>query len=143
MRYFSMIMLVSLTASCSSKGERKIAVNDSASNGAILTPTEGLAVSLVKLIANPERYEGKVIQVVGYLNLEFEGDAIYLHKEDYEHGLIGNGFWLDFSGPLKKTDEIVNSKKYVIIVGRFDSKSHGHMGLFGGTLKDISRLDVW
>jgi hypothetical protein len=37
-------------------------------------------VSLIQLIATPERYHGKFVEVIGYMNLEFEGNAIYLHK---------------------------------------------------------------
>jgi hypothetical protein len=101
-------------------------------------------ISIIKLIATPEKYHGKQIQVIGYLNLEFEGDAIYLHKEDYSKGISNNGFWVNFS---KETIEKKNlndyNKKYVIIVGTFDMNDRGHMGMFGGTIKNITRLDLW
>ncbi len=101
-------------------------------------------VSLIKLIANPEKYNGKTIQVIGYLNLEFEGNAIYLHKEDYENGLTRNGFWVDFSKDIQSKKTLKDySKRYVIIVGTFDMKELGHMSLFGGGFKNISRLDIW
>ena len=105
---------------------------------------DNMHVSLVNLIANPEKYNGKTIQVVGYLNLEFEGDAIYLHKEDYVHGLTTNGFWVRFSDKISKRADLNKySKKYVIIIGTFDMNRHGHMGLFAGELKNIRRLDTW
>lgn len=101
-------------------------------------------ISIIKLIATPEKYHGKQIQVIGYLNLKFEGDAIYLHKEDYSKGISNNGFWVNFS---KETIEKKNlngyNKKYVIIVGTFDMNDRGHMGMFGGTIKNITRLDLW
>ena len=53
-------------------------------------------VSLVKLIANPEKYNGKRIQVIGYLHLEFEGNAIYLHEEDFKRRISANSFWVEF-----------------------------------------------
>ena len=34
-------------------------------------------ISLIRLIATPEKYDGKRIQVIGYLHIEFEGTAIY------------------------------------------------------------------
>lgn len=40
--------------------------------------TEPLHVSLIQLIANPEKYDGKQVAVVGFLRLEFEGNALYL-----------------------------------------------------------------
>jgi hypothetical protein len=98
--------------------------------------------SLIRLIATPENYDGKTIQVIGYLHLEFEGNAIYLHKEDYQNGLTENAFWVSFSKKLKNQKQIMNyNNQYVIIIGTFKMKNKGHMGLFGGTLENIVRLD--
>lgn len=100
--------------------------------------------SLVRLIATPEKYDGKTIQVIGYLHLEFEGDAIYLHKEDYEHGLSENSFWVSFSKNITKYQKIMDfNDKYVIIIGTFKMDEKGHLGMFGGTLENIVRLDNW
>ena len=101
-------------------------------------------VSLVKLIANPEKYNGKRIQVIGYLHLEFEGNAIYLHEEDFKRRISANSFWVEFSSKLtKKRDLNKFSDKYVIIIGTFNVNEKGHMRMFGGTLDDIVRLDLW
>jgi hypothetical protein len=100
--------------------------------------------SLIRLIATPEKYDGKTIQVIGYLHLEFEGNAIYLHKEDYEHGLSENSFWVSFSKNITKQKNIMDfNDKYVIIIGTFKMDDKGHMGMFGGTLENIVRLDTW
>jgi hypothetical protein len=100
--------------------------------------------SLIKLIATPEKYDGKTIQVIGFLHLEFEGKAIYLHKEDYENSLTDNSFWVRFSKKLTKEKSIMDyNDKYVIIIGTFKMNDKGHMGLFGGTLENIVRLDTW
>jgi len=40
-------------------------------------------VSLIQLIANPQAYDGKTVRITGFLHLEFEGNAIYLHNEDF------------------------------------------------------------
>jgi len=140
MKCLIVFLLVLSSISCSSKTERNSDFKEATGTPG---PIEEYDVSLVRLIANPEKYDGKTIQVIGYLNLEFEGNAVYLHQEDYEHGLTNNGFWVDFSGSIKEKTKLDCSKKYVIIVGKFDMKRHGHMSLFGGTIKDITRLDVW
>ena len=99
-------------------------------------------VSLVKLIANPEKYNGKRIQVIGYLHLEFEGNAIYLHEEDFKRRISANSFWVEFSSKLtKKRDLNKFNDKYVIIIGTFNVNEKGHMRMFGGTLDDIVRLE--
>lgn len=101
-------------------------------------------VSLVKLIANPEKYDGKRIQAIGYLHLEFEGNAIYLHEEDFKHSMSENSFWVNFSSKLTKEQDLKKfSDKYVIIIGTFKANEKGHMGMFGGTLDNIVRLDLW
>jgi len=101
-------------------------------------------VSLVKLIANPDKYDGKRIQVIGYLNLEFEGTAIYLHKEDYLKSIYENSIWVNFSDKLTRKINPKNwNKKYVLVIGTFSAKNTGHMGMFGGTLDNIVRLDLW
>jgi len=52
---------------------------------------------MVQLLANPEKYDGKHVRVVGYLHFEPEANAIYLHREDVEHHLIRNGVWLSLA----------------------------------------------
>jgi len=100
-------------------------------------------VSIVRLIATPERYHERKVQVTGYMNLEFEGDAIYLHKEDYEKGLNKNGFWVTFSDKLDRKEIDKLNKGYVLIEGTFNKDRHGHMGLFGGEIYKITRIIKW
>ncbi len=98
--------------------------------------------SLIKLIANPEKYDGQMIQVVGYLHLEFEGNALYFHQEDYQNRIYENSFWVNFSDKLRKGKNIMNyNNHYVYIIGKFKMNHKGHMGLFGGTIDNIVRLN--
>src|SRR6185295_1411546 len=41
------------------------------------------SISIVRLLGAPEQYDGKKVQITGFMNLEFEGNAIYLSKADY------------------------------------------------------------
>ena len=36
-------------------------------------------VSLIQLISNPDKFHGKLVRFIGFVNLEFEGDAIYIY----------------------------------------------------------------
>jgi len=54
---------------------------------------EPTGVTLVQSIANPEKFNGRLIRVVGFLRLGFEGNVLYLHREDYENAIFGNGIW--------------------------------------------------
>jgi hypothetical protein len=100
-------------------------------------------VSLINVIATPEKYKGRKIRVIGYLNLEFEGNGIYLHKDDYENGIAKNGLWVEMSRDSIQLPQIKKCiENYVLIEGTFDL-SKGHMGAFSGSIKNITRLEIW
>jgi hypothetical protein len=107
-----------------------------------LPKTQPDPVSLLRLLVNPKHYDGKYIQLIGYLHLEFEGNGLYLHKEDYDHEIFENSIWVDVIPKMEKTLKEINDK-YVIMRGVFDAKRHGHMGMFSGTLTRITRCEVW
>jgi hypothetical protein len=104
---------------------------------------EGANTSIVELIANPQRYDNRRVRIIGFLRLEFEGNGIYLHQEDFIHGIAENAIWVD--PPKAMTKEQMNqvNNKYVICEGVFHAKLHGHMGMFAGELSDINRLESW
>lgn len=95
------------------------------------------SVSIVQLIANPAEYNGKKVIITGFLNMEFEGNGIYLHKDDYLNSVYKNGFWCN----IDIVEYAKFNKKYIVIEGIFDAKKKGHLGLWSGTIMDISR--VW
>lgn len=98
-------------------------------------------VTLVQLIANPEKFDGKTIRVIGFLRLEFEGDVLYLHREDYENAILGNGIWVDTTAEMTKQKKALNMH-YVLLEGTFSANDRGHMGMWSGTTKKICRAMV-
>lgn len=93
-----------------------------------------VSAPLVALLANPERFDGKLVAVEGFLNLEFEGDAIYQSRSDFDAMLLGNAIWVDgpkFEEPAARRS--LNGR-YVNLTGRFDADMHGHFGMFAGGL---------
>src|ERR1017187_6624682 len=101
-----------------------------------------LDVSLVQLIANSKDYDGKFVRVIGFVSLEFEGNGIYLHEEDYKHGISKNGLWIDATVDISKR-KVEFDKKYVLLEGTFNAKETGHMGLWSGSIQQIKRFQVW
>jgi len=83
------------TISCTQKTETKKNkdLNDEGEFTEIVK-FEDYDISMLRLIVTPEKYHNKTVQIIGYLNLEFEGNAIYFHKEDYENGSSRNGMWV-------------------------------------------------
>jgi hypothetical protein len=99
-------------------------------------------VSLIRLIATPESYDGRVVQVVGFLRLEFEGNALYIHEEDYKNGITKNAVWVVRNAKVNDRAEALNMH-YVMLLGTFDAGRHGHMNLFGGSITDIKSVIPW
>ena len=96
-------------------------------------------VSLIALIATPERYANTYVRVRGYAVFEFEGEALYLHREDYEQGRTKNGLSLKFpDGARMRTPSHPAS---AIVEGTFDPTSHGHMSAFSGSIVDVRRVE--
>jgi hypothetical protein len=103
---------------------------------------EPVDVTLVQLIANPEKFDGKLVRVIGFLRLEFEGNVLYLHREDYENAILGDGIWVDVTPEITKQSKTLNMH-YVLFVGIFSSSDKGHMGMWSGTIKKIRRAELW
>lgn len=99
-----------------------------------------LASPFARVIARPELYHGKVIQLVGYLNLEFEGNALYHSEEEYRHGQTAEALWIDVDGMNLKPPF---ARGWVIVQGTFNGERRGHFGLFAGTIEKITRIDPW
>lgn len=99
-----------------------------------------LDVSLINLIAAPKQFDGKLVRVSGYLNIEFENIELYLHKEDSLQGLTKNGVWLDLDGEARKKFGSLKSR-YVFVEGVVDSTHFGHMGGASATLTKIQRIE--
>jgi len=96
-------------------------------------------VSLVSLIANPGALEGKHVRVVGYLMANFEATGLFLAESDARNAVTKNGIWLQ----IEASDYVSMSESYVIAEGIFDSQSRGHLAMWSGTIRDVSRLVVW
>jgi len=100
-------------------------------------------ISLINLIATPERYHGKWVNVQGVANFEFEGNALFLHKEDFKLG-TKNAVWLSPDTSALKVNEVTLARdfngKYVVVEGIFDMNDHGHMDLFSGSIKKVSSV---
>ena len=90
-------------------------------------------VSIIQLIAAPSTFDGKLIRAIGFLRLEFEGDALYLHQEDFKHALAQNRVWVDIPSDFKHRSKL--SMNYVIVEGVFNANHR--------ELQKIRRADIW
>jgi hypothetical protein len=138
--YLILFPLIILSIACQQK---KSAVPISTALDTVKS-NEYVDVSLVSLIANPEKYDKQHVRVIGYLNLEFEGSGLYLHKEDYDRSIEKNGLWVEMSRDSMFLPDVKQCKlNYVLIEATFDSDNTGHKGMWGGSLTDIKRMELW
>jgi hypothetical protein len=79
------------------------------------------SISLINLIATPERFDGKMVSVVGFLAVESEDARLYLSQEDYRRNIMGNGIFIEVN---KEVDRDIEQKDlhYVGLVGVFKQK---------------------
>lgn len=100
-------------------------------------------ISIVELIANPDKYENKTVTISGYLHLEFEGNAIYFRSVDYEIPITKNGFAIRLNDYVRS--EIIEKEfcdHYVRLTGIFNSKDNGHGGSYSGSIDAIYSIVV-
>src|SRR4051794_20900429 len=74
------------------------------------SPQQPLSVSLLQLIATPDAFDGKYVRVHGFVRIEHEGTAIYLHREDAELMLTKNGLWLAANDAAPRAPRRLGSK---------------------------------
>ena len=103
---------------------------------------EPARVSMVELIATPERFNGQRVVVVGFAHLEFEGNALFLHKEDYDNGITKNSLRLSVPRNGAEAWEAL-SGGYVRIEARFKWDERLRSDLFSGFLTEITRFERW
>lgn len=96
---------------------------------------------MVALVADPQKYEGKFIRTIGFMCLEYEGDALYLHEEDYRYGIYKNAFALRLSQAQRKQFKSL-SLKHVIIEGTLFANGPERWD-YAGAIGNITRLEYW
>ena len=109
-------------------------------------PSLDFTPSLVALLANPQHYHGRKIRVEGFMHVEFEGNAIYLSKDDADHLITSNGLWVSFDKNAIPYEGVVGPKefhrKWVLIEGvfKYNPQGSGHFGGWSGEIKSIDRI---
>jgi hypothetical protein len=144
----SVVLLVLQIAVVAEKSFGQIMLQDT-------TTSKGLhhhQVSLISIIANPERYDGFYVQVTGYLHLRSEDFGLYLSKTDGDYLNGKNAVWVSFAQNVRKVPIVLLGQKdtsnsiqyfdgkYVTMTGVFDKSHMGHMGTYSGTLRDIDSI---
>jgi hypothetical protein len=115
------------------------------SGGARRPFAPGPAIPLVRLIANPEKYDGQRVVVHGYARMDFEGTALYMTKDDADYEFTENSIWI---GELAKGADhgLIEKRKpgFVCIEGTFQmakgKTGKGMWGMWSAEIRDITAL---
>jgi len=97
------------------------------------------STSIIELIANPKSFDGQKVRIQGVVNFEFESNAIYLSKEHWQHSVTSCGIWIDVTPKMAEQKKWANGK-YFVIEGTFHADEKGHMGLWRGSISEITML---
>jgi hypothetical protein len=100
-------------------------------------------ISIIQLIANPNKFHHTKVRIIGFAIIEFEGTAMYLSREFADYGLSKNAIWLDIEH-IKQFETFKQyDRKYVLVEGIFDKNDLGHISSCSGAIKSISRIEEW
>jgi hypothetical protein len=119
-------------------------VDDSGEPQVVGHPLNPERVSLVRLISDGERYDGKEVVTQGFFVYAYEQQALYLSRDDAFHRLGHNGLILDgtlgSSEPKEDARTIIKKShlRYVTISGTFHRPGRGHLNAYyAGELTDV------
>jgi hypothetical protein len=104
------------------------------------------SASLISLIANPEKYDGRQVRLIGAFQLEFEGHSFCLHKDDLSQHIHANCLWVDPDFEALGIDRMTLSGlngQYVLLEGTFHKDNRGHRGLYAGSVGGVWRVTSW
>lgn len=101
-------------------------------------------VTMVQLLATPEKYDGWLVRVVGVGNLGFEANYIALTKEDW-------GYYSNHRISVSLSERAISYEeaaayngKYVLVEGIFRNDSTGKNDVNRMTIENVSRYQlVW
>lgn len=96
-----------------------------------------LSVTLAELLANPHQYHLKKVSVIGIVNIEFEGNALFLDRQSWQHKIYLNSLWLTLSDRNNLLPRA--SGQHLLIEGIFDINAKGHLGLWPGGITNVTR----
>lgn len=99
------------------------------------------SVSFLQLLGSPSTFDDKRVRLIGFAHVEFEGQGLYFHREDFDNGIMKDAIWLDVD--FRRPEFTVLNDRYVIVEGVFKAGPSGHFGMYSGLLTEVSRYDPW
>ena len=99
-------------------------------------------VPMQQLLAEPQRFEGQRVRTTGFLRLEFEANALYLARDDFNNTTMQHAVWLDLTNAqLRRLGKLNNG--HVVVEGVFSAQYKGHGGKWPGALRHVAGVRMW
>lgn len=115
-------------------------------------------VDMRYLLRNIGAYEGKYVEVEGKYKTHFEQSALFM-KSSYNENYLEDALWVEFDDftircPLISSQTRVDlfgkgqnfrgmDDRILILHGRIDTKSKGHLSQYIGSIKDITLVSIY
>ena len=99
-------------------------------------------VSLIQLVANPDKFHGKLVRVRGFLVVEAEHSAIFMSPDDAEMQILANAISLggELAG-VEGSEEAYGSGRWMLVEGIFKANEQGTGTQYGGLIDNLSRVE--
>lgn len=99
-------------------------------------------VTMQQLLAEPQRFEGQRVRTTGFLRLEFEANALYPTRDDFNNTVMQHAVWLDLTNAqLRRLSKLNNG--HVVVEGVFSAQYKGHGGKWPGALRQVGSVRMW
>jgi hypothetical protein len=105
------------------------------------TNSKPINVSMIALLATPERYNNRQVEIVGYLRIGYmpEDDSLWLYKEDAKKRIFKNSFGLILTPEQRKLFTQLN-ESYVVVEGLFEEAEEGSSQSNSGYIRNVVRM---
>jgi hypothetical protein len=100
-----------------------------------------MTVFIIQPIANPQKYDGKIVRFERVTNIELEGNGAYLSKAHWKADVQSFAILKDLGDGLTKGRKWLN-RKHCIIEGIFHATDRGHMELNMGSLSNLTMFNT-
>jgi len=106
------------------------------------TSSKPINASMIALLATPERYNNRQVEIVGFLRIGAmpEDDSLWLYEEDAKKLIFKNSFGLSLSTEQRKLFLQLN-QSYVVVEGLFEEAEEGSSQSNSGYIRNVVRID--
>ena len=97
---------------------------------------------MLQLITTPEKFDRKLVSVIGFLTVEREGDKLFAHQEDALHSILENAVLVEGTKEMFRDRESLDMK-YVKILGTFRSSDRKRNPFYSGSIIGVRSCEFW